>query len=117
MKTCFAILLLALATTACTTRSNARLREQNAFLKAHNVKFAIEAHPGFIVYNPETVIKLRNAAGENIGECDCATYCAGHVQPSSAKQAATSTAPAAHADTSAFQRFCASSRMGSPYDK
>jgi sugar phosphate isomerase/epimerase len=42
-------------------------KEQNAFLKAHNVKFAIEAHPGFIVYNPETIIKLREAAGENIG--------------------------------------------------
>jgi sugar phosphate isomerase/epimerase len=41
--------------------------EQNAFLKEHNVKFAIEAHPGFIVYNPETIIKLREAAGENIG--------------------------------------------------
>ncbi|HLV79805.1 MAG TPA: sugar phosphate isomerase/epimerase [Chthonomonadaceae bacterium] len=42
-------------------------REQNAFLKEHHVRFAIEAHPGFIVYNPETVIKLREAAGENIG--------------------------------------------------
>ncbi len=42
-------------------------KEQNTFLKQHNVKFAIEAHPGFIVYNPETVIKLREAAGEQIG--------------------------------------------------
>ncbi|HLI49191.1 MAG TPA: sugar phosphate isomerase/epimerase [Chthonomonas sp.] len=42
-------------------------KEQNAFLKQHNVKYAIEAHPGFIVYNPETVIKLREAAGEQIG--------------------------------------------------
>jgi sugar phosphate isomerase/epimerase len=42
-------------------------KEQNAFLAAHNVRFAIEAHPGFIVYNPETVLKLREAAGENIG--------------------------------------------------
>jgi len=42
-------------------------KEQNTFLKAHNIKFAIEAHPGFIVYNPETVLKLRDAAGENIG--------------------------------------------------
>jgi sugar phosphate isomerase/epimerase len=42
-------------------------KEQNGFLKEHNVKFAIEAHPGFIVYNPETVIKLREAAGEQIG--------------------------------------------------
>jgi len=42
-------------------------KEQNSYLQAHNVKFAIEAHPGFIVYNPETVLKLRSAAGENIG--------------------------------------------------
>lgn len=42
-------------------------KEQNAFLKQHNVRFAIEAHPGFLVYNPETVIKLRDAAGEQIG--------------------------------------------------
>ncbi|MDE2127136.1 MAG: sugar phosphate isomerase/epimerase [Armatimonadetes bacterium] len=42
-------------------------REQNAWLAQHNVRFAIEAHPGFIVYNPETVIKLRDAAGEQIG--------------------------------------------------
>ena len=42
-------------------------KEQDAFLKQHNVKFAIEAHPGFVVYNPETVIKLRQAAGDNIG--------------------------------------------------
>ena len=42
-------------------------KEQDQFLKQHNVKFAIEAHPGFVVYNPETVIKLRQAAGDNIG--------------------------------------------------
>lgn len=42
-------------------------RRQNAFLKQHNIKFAIEAHPGFVVYNPETVLKLREAAGSQIG--------------------------------------------------
>jgi len=42
-------------------------RAQNKYLKAHNVKFAIEAHPGFLVYNPETILKLRQAAGTNIG--------------------------------------------------
>jgi len=42
-------------------------KKQNKFLKAHNVKFAIEAHPGFIVYNPETLLKLRDAAGNQIG--------------------------------------------------
>ena len=30
-------------------------------------KIALEAHPGFLVYNPETLLKLRNAVGESIG--------------------------------------------------
>ena len=42
-------------------------KKQNRFLKEHNVKFAIEAHPGFLVYNPETILKLRDAAGSQIG--------------------------------------------------
>ncbi|MDR3710491.1 MAG: sugar phosphate isomerase/epimerase [Capsulimonadaceae bacterium] len=42
-------------------------KAQNKFLKQHGVKFAIEAHPGFVVYNPETVLKLRKAAGDYIG--------------------------------------------------
>ena len=31
------------------------------------VKIAFEAHPGFCVYNPETILKLRNACGETLG--------------------------------------------------
>ena len=42
-------------------------RAQNRFLKAHNTVFAIEAHPGFLVYNPDTVLRLRKAAGDRIG--------------------------------------------------
>ncbi len=42
-------------------------KDQNDFLKKHNVKFAIEAHPGFVVYNPETALQLRNSCGEQIG--------------------------------------------------
>jgi sugar phosphate isomerase/epimerase len=42
-------------------------KEQDSFLKQHNVKFAIEMHPGFLVYNPETLLRLRNATGTNIG--------------------------------------------------
>lgn len=42
-------------------------KSQNRYLRAHKVKFAIEAHPGFVVYNPETALKLRKAAGQNIG--------------------------------------------------
>jgi len=36
MKTLFAILVLALAATGCTTKSTARLKEQNAFLAGQN---------------------------------------------------------------------------------
>lgn len=41
--------------------------EQNKFLKEHNVKFCIEMHPGFVVYSNDTLLKLREAAGEEIG--------------------------------------------------
>ena len=41
--------------------------EQNAFLKAHNVKYGIEMHPGFVAYSNDTLLKLRHAAGEQIG--------------------------------------------------
>ncbi|MGO8670573.1 MAG: sugar phosphate isomerase/epimerase family protein [Capsulimonadaceae bacterium] len=42
-------------------------KAQNRFLRAHRIKFAVEPHPGFIVYNPETALRLRKAAGLNIG--------------------------------------------------
>ena len=41
--------------------------EMGAFCKAHGVKIAFEMHPGFCVYNPETLLKLRNAVGDVIG--------------------------------------------------
>jgi sugar phosphate isomerase/epimerase len=31
------------------------------------VRLAFEAHPGFAVYNPETILKLRRLAGDNLG--------------------------------------------------
>jgi len=37
------------------------------FAADHGVKVAIEMHPGFVVYNPETLLKLRSIAGPNIG--------------------------------------------------
>ena len=42
-------------------------RQQNRFLRAHNTVFAIEAHPGFLVYNPDTLLRLRKIAGDRIG--------------------------------------------------
>ena len=37
------------------------------FAENHGVKVAIEMHPGFVVYSPETMLKLRAAAGKAIG--------------------------------------------------
>lgn len=42
-------------------------QEQDKFLKEHGVKAAIEPHPGFVVYNTETLLRLRNECGTNIG--------------------------------------------------
>lgn len=42
-------------------------REQHKFLEEHHVRVAIEPHPGFVVYNSETMLRLREAVGERIG--------------------------------------------------
>ncbi|RXY98853.1 sugar phosphate isomerase/epimerase family protein [Fictibacillus sp. S7] len=42
-------------------------KEQNEFLKEHGVKAAIEPHPGFVVYNTETLLRLRRECGNQIG--------------------------------------------------
>ncbi len=43
-------------------------KEAVKFANAHGVtKIALEMHPGFCVYNPETLLKLRRAVGETIG--------------------------------------------------
>ncbi|MDX6486012.1 MAG: hypothetical protein QOF43_1165 [Gaiellaceae bacterium] len=43
-------------------------RDEAAFARETGLsKIALEAHPGFLVYNPETVLRLREAAGPEIG--------------------------------------------------
>ena len=42
-------------------------REEAKFAKDHGVKICFEMHPGFVVYNPETLLKLRDACGDAIG--------------------------------------------------
>lgn len=42
-------------------------KAQNEFLGKHGVRVAIEPHPGFVVYNTETMLRLRNECGDNIG--------------------------------------------------
>jgi sugar phosphate isomerase/epimerase len=41
--------------------------EAAVFAREHGVRVAIEPHPGFVVYNTATMLRLREAAGENVG--------------------------------------------------
>jgi sugar phosphate isomerase/epimerase len=40
---------------------------EEEFARRHGVKIAIEMHTGFVVYNPETLLRLRAATGPNLG--------------------------------------------------
>lgn len=42
-------------------------REAGAFAKAHNIRVAFEMHPGFCVYNPATMLRIREAVGDVLG--------------------------------------------------
>ncbi len=43
-------------------------KDMAEFAKEHHIsKIAFEMHPGFVVYNPETCLRLRDAVGEIIG--------------------------------------------------
>ncbi|MCP4640191.1 MAG: sugar phosphate isomerase/epimerase [bacterium] len=42
-------------------------KKQAKFAKNHGVKVAFEMHPGFVVYNTETMLKLRKECGANLG--------------------------------------------------
>lgn len=41
--------------------------EHGKFASQHNVKIAVEMHPGFVVYSPETMLRLRDIAGPAVG--------------------------------------------------
>jgi len=47
--------------------SNAYWSKHGAFAAEHAVKIAIEMHPGFVVYSPETMLRLRTIAGNAVG--------------------------------------------------
>jgi sugar phosphate isomerase/epimerase len=42
-------------------------KEHGKFAADHGVKIAVEMHPGFVVYNPETMLRLRSIAGKAVG--------------------------------------------------
>ena len=41
--------------------------EHGKFAADHGVRIAIEMHPGFVVYNPESMLRLRSIAGPSVG--------------------------------------------------
>ncbi|SHO50809.1 sugar phosphate isomerase/epimerase family protein [Anaerocolumna xylanovorans] len=42
-------------------------KKKAAFAREHGIKIALELHPGFCVYNTKTLLRLREAAGPEIG--------------------------------------------------
>jgi len=42
-------------------------KREAAFAARHHVKLGFEMHPGFVVYNPATLLRLREACGETVG--------------------------------------------------
>jgi sugar phosphate isomerase/epimerase len=42
-------------------------QEECGIARAHGVRIALEMHPGFLVYNPETLLSLRAATGPELG--------------------------------------------------
>lgn len=42
-------------------------KKENDFAAKHGVKIAFEAHPGMVLHNPEDIVRLRKAAGKQLG--------------------------------------------------
>lgn len=42
-------------------------KQEARFAKEHHVRIGFEMHPGFVVYNTETLLRLRKACGDNLG--------------------------------------------------
>jgi sugar phosphate isomerase/epimerase len=49
------------------TRVTPYWKQHGQFAADHGVKIAVEMHPGFVVYNPETMLRLRSIAGKSVG--------------------------------------------------
>jgi sugar phosphate isomerase/epimerase len=41
--------------------------KEAGYAEEHGINIAFEMHPGFVVYNPETLVRLRKACGPRIG--------------------------------------------------
>lgn len=42
-------------------------KREAAFAARHNINLGFEMHPGFVVYNPATLLRLREACGDRVG--------------------------------------------------
>lgn len=87
MKIWFAFLLVALAMTGCTTKSNARLREQNAYLAGQNamlLKHQADSDaesPGVTIVGPVQYPKVPWVAGLTLAQALATANYVGADQP------------------------------------
>ncbi|HEY3297143.1 MAG TPA: sugar phosphate isomerase/epimerase, partial [Armatimonadota bacterium] len=42
-------------------------KKEASFARERGIKISFEMHPGFVVYNPDTMLRLREACGDNLG--------------------------------------------------
>ena len=61
--------------------------ERAAFAANHGVRIAIEMHPGFVVYNPETLLRLRSIAGPPSIATTTRAICSGRISTPSQRSA------------------------------
>lgn len=74
-----------------------------AFADSHGVRIAIEPHPGFVVYNPATMLRLREATGDAVGvNFDPSHLFWQQIDPLAAARALTGAVYHVHAKDTAF---------------
>jgi len=81
-------------------------REQAEFCRQHGVRVALEMHPGFVVYSAETMLRLRDAVGDQIGaNLDPSHLFWQGADPIEAVRALGSAVYYVHAKDTAIDRF------------
>ncbi len=81
-------------------------REAGVFAEAHGVRVAFEMHPGFLVYNPETMLRMRSAVGPVLGaNCDPSHLFWQGIDPLQAVRALGEAVFYVHAKDTALQPY------------
>jgi sugar phosphate isomerase/epimerase len=78
--------------------------EAAEFAREHGVRVAIEPHPGFVVYNTATMLRLREAAGPTVGaNFDPSHYFWQQIDPLAAARALAGAIFHVHAKDTGFE--------------